>query len=199
MIHSPTIILVTGPARSGKSEWAESLAMQSGKRVSYLATARLNPEDSEWQARIEKHQARRPPDWKTLWVPEDLTATLAQNQAEDCFLVDALGTWVANGLEWSEEEWQGKVRDLLELLPTLPGVVILVGEETGWGLVPVYPLGRQFRDRLGSLLRYVGTLATSVYLVTGGYALDLTQLGIPLLGNRGGEGEGERGRGGAGE
>ncbi|WP_083883565.1 hypothetical protein [Spirulina subsalsa] len=35
-------------------------------------------------------------------------------------------------------------------------------------------------DRLGSLLRYVGTLATSVYLVTGGYALDLTQLGIPL-------------------
>ncbi|MCW6035313.1 bifunctional adenosylcobinamide kinase/adenosylcobinamide-phosphate guanylyltransferase [Spirulina subsalsa FACHB-351] len=180
MLHSPTIILVTGPASSGKSEWAEYLAMQSGKRVSYLATARLNLEDPEWQAKIAKHQARRPPDWQMLWVPEELTATLAQNRAEDCFLVDALGTWVANGLEWPEEEWQDRVRDLLQLLPTLPGVVILVGEETGWGLVPVYPLGRQFRDRLGSLLRYIGAMASTVYLVTGGYALDLTQLGIPL-------------------
>ncbi|NJO20766.1 MAG: bifunctional adenosylcobinamide kinase/adenosylcobinamide-phosphate guanylyltransferase, partial [Spirulinaceae cyanobacterium RM2_2_10] len=49
-----------------------------------------------------------------------------------------------------------------------------------WGVVPAYPLGRQFRDRLGHLTRRVGAIATAVYLVTGGYAIDLVQLGQPL-------------------
>ena len=42
------IILVTGPARSGKSEWAENLALESGKKVVYIATANENPHDLEW-------------------------------------------------------------------------------------------------------------------------------------------------------
>jgi adenosylcobinamide kinase / adenosylcobinamide-phosphate guanylyltransferase len=60
--------------------------------------------------------------------------------------------------------------------------VIVVAEETGWGVVPAYPMGRQFRDRLGSLTRKIGAIAHPVYLVTAGYALDLTQIGIPIDG-----------------
>jgi adenosylcobinamide kinase / adenosylcobinamide-phosphate guanylyltransferase len=55
-----------------------------------------------------------------------------------------------------------------------------VAEETGWGVVPAYPLGRQFRDRLGTLIRLVGAIADQVYLITGGYALNLTLLGTPI-------------------
>ena len=58
--------------------------------------------------------------------------------------------------------------------------VILVGEETGWGVVPAYPAGRLFRDRLGTLVRQIGAIADNVYLVTGGYALELSVLGTPL-------------------
>ena len=60
------IILVTGAARSGKSEWAEDLAIKSEKNVVYIATATQNPDDLEWQERIQKHQQRRPQDWITL-------------------------------------------------------------------------------------------------------------------------------------
>jgi hypothetical protein len=60
------VILVTGAARCGKSEWAEDLAINSQKTVVYIATARQNPDDLEWQQRIQKHQQRRPPDWITL-------------------------------------------------------------------------------------------------------------------------------------
>ncbi|MDP5017176.1 MAG: bifunctional adenosylcobinamide kinase/adenosylcobinamide-phosphate guanylyltransferase, partial [Dolichospermum sp.] len=63
------VILVTGAARSGKSEWAEDLAINSGKTVVYIATATQNPDDQEWQERIQKHQQRRPQDWITLSVP----------------------------------------------------------------------------------------------------------------------------------
>jgi adenosylcobinamide kinase/adenosylcobinamide-phosphate guanylyltransferase len=55
-----------------------------------------------------------------------------------------------------------------------------VGEETGWGVVPAYPLGRTFRDRLGGLIRRLGSVADTVYLVTGGHALNLSQLGVPF-------------------
>ncbi|HAG82205.1 MAG TPA: bifunctional adenosylcobinamide kinase/adenosylcobinamide-phosphate guanylyltransferase, partial [Cyanobacteria bacterium UBA12227] len=61
----PQIILITGPARSGKSEWAETLAIQTGKAVIYVATAQAQPDDVEWLSRIEKHQQRRPREWKT--------------------------------------------------------------------------------------------------------------------------------------
>jgi adenosylcobinamide kinase/adenosylcobinamide-phosphate guanylyltransferase len=59
-------------------------------------------------------------------------------------------------------------------------MVILVAEETGWGVVPAYATGRLFRDRLGHLIRRVGAIAHTVYLVTGGYAVNLSEIGIPL-------------------
>ncbi|MGC9526565.1 MAG: bifunctional adenosylcobinamide kinase/adenosylcobinamide-phosphate guanylyltransferase, partial [Limnospira sp.] len=100
---SRRLILVTGPARSGKSEWAEMLAQNSGKRVIYAATSRTDDTDREWCDRIRLHRSRRPPDWKTLEVPVDLAAALTSASAPDtCILVDSLGTWLANLLEWDE-------------------------------------------------------------------------------------------------
>jgi adenosylcobinamide kinase / adenosylcobinamide-phosphate guanylyltransferase len=58
--------------------------------------------------------------------------------------------------------------------------MIFVGEETGWGVVPAYPIGRTFRDRLGSLVRKLGAISHAVYLVTGGHVLNLSVLGSPL-------------------
>jgi adenosylcobinamide kinase/adenosylcobinamide-phosphate guanylyltransferase len=176
-------ILVTGAARSGKSEWAEDLAINSGKVVVYIATATQNPDDREWQQRIEKHQKRRPQNWMTLCVPVELTATLAQVQPNTCLLVDSLGTWVANFLEDDDLVWENTVTELLEILPLVAADVIFVAEETGWGVVPAYPMGRKFRDRLGALVRQLGGICEPVYLVTGGHALNLSLLGVPLSKN----------------
>lgn len=178
MPHS--IILITGPARSGKSEWAESLATQSGKSVVYVATAQTNPNDLEWQARIEKHYLRRPSNWATLHVPIELSATLDAATSSECLLIDSLGTWLANLLEQDEASWQETLQVLLHSLKQASSLVILVAEETGWGVVPAYPIGRTFRDRLGMLVRQVGAIADPVYLVTGGHVLNLSQLGTPL-------------------
>lgn len=175
------IILVTGPARSGKSEWAETLAMQSNKPVIYMATAQLEPNDSEWLFRIEQHRLRRPKDWVTLEVPQQLVATIANAPLESCLLVDSLGTWVANQLEEDASNWEETVQNfLLNLAQVADRDVILVAEETGWGVVPAYRIGRMFRDRLGNLVRRLGVIANPVYLVTGGHILNLSALGLPL-------------------
>lgn len=174
------IILVTGPARSGKSEWAEILAMQSQKVVVYVATAMRNSSDQEWELRIQQHQQRRPPNWVTLEVPCELSATIAEVKPNTCVLIDSLGTWVANLLELDELDWQRTMQELLANVQLIAAEVIFVAEETGWGVVPAYPMGRTFRDRLGSLVRQLGVISSPVYLVTGGHVLNLSVLGSPL-------------------
>ena len=174
------LILVTGAARSGKSEWAETLAIASSKAVTYVATATVDPSDTEWAARIQLHQQRRPATWQTVSAVEDLARTLARSPDSDCLLVDSLGTWVANLLDRSDREWEDLTQELLGVLPTSLATIILVAEETGWGVVPAYPSGRLFRDRLGLLTRQIGSIASTVYLVTGGHVLNLSQLGQKL-------------------
>lgn len=175
-----SVILVLGPASSGKSEWAEKIANTSEKPVTYIATAIAHSDDPAWQEKIQKHFSRRPPSWSTEEIPSALAPYLQQETGENCLLIDSLGTWVANWLEADDQVWEKTVTDFLESLKATSADVILVGEETGWGVIPAYKSGRTFRDRLGNLTRRVGEIATEVYLVTGGYVLPLNQIGQPL-------------------
>ncbi len=175
-----SIILVTGAARSGKSEFAENIAKNQKNPVIYIATAQDYPEDIQWQARIEAHRLRRPQHWQIRHCPLHLNTILANSLSEHCLLIDSLGTWVANLLTQNDETWDETVVALLNILNIVkdkPIILIFVAEETGWGIIPSYESGRCFRDRLGYLTRQIGTLSDTVYLVVGGYALNLSQLG----------------------
>jgi adenosylcobinamide kinase/adenosylcobinamide-phosphate guanylyltransferase len=174
------IILVTGATRSGKSEWAEYLAMRSLKNVIYIATATRYPDDVEWEARLQKHSDRRPDSWQTLEVPIELASNILDIQNDTYILVDSLGTWLANFMETDDQSWVKIEKELLEAIQACEVDVTFVSEEVGWGLVPEYKLGRIFRDRLGGLSRKIGAIADVVYLVTGGYAIDLTKIGEKL-------------------
>lgn len=171
------IVLVTGPARSGKSEWAERLAHTSGQAVTYVATAAVDASDAEWVARIQNHQQRRPATWQTMELSFELPEAIATCPADTCLLIDSLGTWIVHYLEQDGDHWQDVVTTILDALQATAGTIIFVSEETGWGVIPAYPSGRLFRDRLGSLTRHIAALADAVYLVTAGYALDLRRLG----------------------
>lgn len=184
MTMPQNLILITGPARSGKSEWAEQLvhrlAMESGKTIVYIATSQVDPTDSDWQQRIAQHQARRPETWVLQEVPTELAIAINEATPNQCLLIDSLGTWVANLIEQDNSHWQQQVDQLLGALTTQACDIVLVGEETGWGVIPAYPVGRTFRDRLGNLVRQIGAISTDVYLATGGYALNLKSLGTPI-------------------
>jgi len=114
-------------------------------------------------------------------VPVELAATIrSHSEINCCLLVDSLGTWVANLLDQDSTVWERTCANLLDSLKQTAGTVIFVAEEAGWGVVPAYPLGRIFRDRLGELVRKLGIIAYPVYLVTGGHVLNLSALGSPL-------------------
>ncbi len=175
-----TVTLVTGASRSGKSEWAETLAQQSNQSVIYVATAMVDSTDRDWQTRIIKHQQRRPKTWQTLFEPYKLAWVIRNSLPQQCLLIDSLGTWVANLLDLTDNSWVKVTDNLRESLTMTHSTIIFVGEETGWGIVPAYASGRLFRDRLGHLLRQIGSKADTVYLVIGGHAINLSILGTPI-------------------
>lgn len=166
--------LVLGPARSGKSRWAEHLASRSGLPVSYLATGpQPSLDDPDWQARVEVHRRRRPSEWSSLEVGADLSTALCCLKAPGLALVDSLGTWVAAGLTMNAPAWRDQCTALAASLSTCAVPVVLVSEQTGWGVVPATAIGGQFRDRLGALEQQLEPLCDSLWLVVAGRALDL--------------------------
>lgn len=183
-VYPMSITLITGPSRSGKSEWAERLAAQqaktNGQQVVYIATAQINQADAEWQARIEQHQRRRPAAWPVEEVPIALADAVLSHSLSSCLLIDSLGSWLANLIEQDDDSWEISQQALIRALSETAADVIVVAEETGWGVVPAYELGRRFRDRLGSLSRTIAQISADVYLVSSGYAINLKQLGTSV-------------------
>ena len=170
--------LVLGPARSGKSRWAEHHAQQSGLPVTYLATGpRPSADDAAWLARVEAHAARRPPHWNVLEVDSALAGALDSLSPPGFALVDSLGTWVAAGLELDPSAWQKRCTALVQSLSRCQVPVLLVSEQTGWGVVPATAIGGLFRDRLGSLEQQLAPLCAAIWLVVAGRALNLSTLG----------------------
>ncbi len=177
-----TTILITGPTRSGKSQFAEQLAHQSQRPVIYIATSPPpdDREDPEWATRIHQHRQRRPAEWITWEEPDQLAATLLRCPSPACILVDSLGSWVANHLDCSAATWQNRMEELQGSLFVPDRLLLLVAEEVGWGVIPAYASGRLFRDRLGELVQQVAQQADQVFLVVAGYALDLKKWGRPI-------------------
>ncbi len=91
------ITLVLGGARSGKSSYAERLAIASNLPVTYIATAMVF--DDEFGQRVAHHQARRLHHWKTIEQAHNLAQALQTHAtAGECVIVDCLTLWLANTL-----------------------------------------------------------------------------------------------------
>ena len=165
--------LILGGARSGKSRLAETMAQETGLAVRYIATAQAH--DAEMAARIEHHCARRPAHWQAIEEPLHLAAALqALADPNRCLLVDCLTLWMTNLLLHADPALlQHERAALLAALPRLPGPIILVGNETGMGIVPMGELSRRFSDESGWLHQELASLCDTVLLTVAGLPLTL--------------------------
>lgn len=163
------IELILGGARSGKSAYAEGLASACGLAVTYFATGEAH--DAEMAQRIAHHRARRPVGWRTVEEPLALAVALRREAAPHaCLLVDCLTLWLSNLILARRED---EIDALLDTLPQLPGRILLVSNEVGWGIVPENALARVFRDAQGRLNQRVAAIAENVTLIAAGLPLKL--------------------------
>lgn len=167
--------LILGGARSGKSTLAEKKADDSGLAVVYVATAR--PGDAEMAERIRRHRERRPQHWMVVEEPLALAAVLRAHAApQRCLLLDCLTLWLSNLLDTSGETISSETeivfarerQALLAALPTLPGHIILIGNEVGMGIVPLGACTRRFRDEAGRLHQDLSRICDRVTFMVAG-------------------------------
>lgn len=160
--------LILGGVRSGKSRLAERLAGDSGWPVTCIATATV--QDEEMRARIAAHRARRPATWALVEEPFALAVTLHSHAAPDrCLLVDCLTLWLTNLLMAEDTASLERERAaLLDVLPGLPGQIILVGNETNMGVMPMTELSRRFCDEAGRLHQDLARVCDGVILIVAG-------------------------------
>jgi adenosylcobinamide kinase/adenosylcobinamide-phosphate guanylyltransferase len=174
------LTLVSGPSRGGKSHWAEHLATRSGLEVVYLATGPLLPDDASWQERLQRHRQRRPAHWQCREVEGSLADGLDPLGPDQLGLVDSLGTWVAAHLALPPPDWSNRCEDLLAAVSTCRASLVIVCEETGWGVVPSTAAGSRFRDRLGQVQQQLTARCDAAWLVLQGRAIDLLALSQPI-------------------
>ncbi|MDI3323225.1 bifunctional adenosylcobinamide kinase/adenosylcobinamide-phosphate guanylyltransferase [Pontibacterium granulatum] len=166
--------LILGGARSGKSHLAEMRAESSGKRVIYVATAQAW--DEEMAERIRRHREQRPDHWQLIEEPVSLADVLqAHASADTCVLVDCLTLWVTNLLLAEPGELERELDAFYKVLADLPGEVILVSNEVGWGIVPMGELSRQFQDQAGWLHQRLGEICERVTLTVAGIPMEIKQ------------------------
>ena len=170
------ITLILGGARSGKSSYAQTLAEQAGKSVTFLATAQAL--DEEMSTRIQKHRLERSTNWQTLEVPIDIASHVQEIKAEvvilDCItllITNLLMQFVKDDLV-DESAFvpavQKEISELIHKLRERNQDWIIVSNEVGLGLVPPYQMGRVYRDWLGWANQQLAREADRVILMVAG-------------------------------
>lgn len=173
------IILITGGARSGKSTFAERMALSLAESPVYMATARVG--DDEFRLRVRAHQARRGPMWTNIEEDKRLSRHDVTGRV---VLVDCLTLWASNFFfdlsqkrNDADDAADGKaqveaaldeMKREFDLFTNQPATFLFVTNEIGSGGVSTSAVQRRFTDLAGWFNQYVATRADEVYLLVCG-------------------------------
>ena len=174
------LILITGGARSGKSDYALERAESLSGSHTFLATCPVV--DGEMEERIRRHKAERQEGiWRTIEEELELATTIQSLEAETVCLVDCLTLWINNlmyrseksSLTFTEDDMRVKAEMLISSADAFQGTLICVSNEVGLGVVPDNASARRYRDLVGRCNRIVAAAADEVIFVSCGLPLFL--------------------------
>lgn len=163
------IILITGGQRSGKSSYAQNLALSFSPNPVYLATSRVW--DEEHRKRIERHKAEREKNWTNIEEEKELSK---HNFKEKVVLVDCVTLWATNfffDLHSDVEAALSALKSEFDQLITQDARFIFVTNEIGMGEMSQNDLQRKFADLQGWLNQYIAAESDEVYLMVSGIAM----------------------------
>lgn len=165
------IILITGGQRSGKSVYAEKMALSLSDAPVYIATAHIW--DDEFRHRVDMHKKRRGPQWENIEEERELGRISIYNKVA---LIDCLTLWCTNFYFDESESCKNpdidkileRVKEEFDKFTKQEATFIFVTNEIGLGGVSDNPVQRHFTDLLGWVNQYVASKADEVYLMTCG-------------------------------
>ena len=164
------IILITGGARSGKSRYAEELALSLSRHPVYVATAHVW--DEEFRERVKRHQARRGPEWTNIEEEKQLSRHYLTGRVA---VIDCITLWCTN--YFFELQEVDAALDALkaefDAFTAHDATYIFVTNEIGMGGVSENAVQRKFTDLQGWMNQYVASQADEVILMVSGIAVKI--------------------------
>ena len=171
------IILITGGQRSGKSVYAENLALSLSPSPIYLATAHIW--DEEFKIRVKKHQERRGSNWTNIEEEKFLSR---HNISNKVCVIDCLTLWCTNFFydknrdikdQPSVDEALSALKNEFDKFTDQDATFIFVTNEIGSGGVSDNVIQRRFTDLEGWMNQYVASKSDEVILMVSGIPLKI--------------------------
>ncbi len=165
------IIFITGGARSGKSSYAQQLALSLSTHPVYVATAKVW--DDDFGQRIQRHQHERDNRWTNMEEQRDLTTLSLDNKV--C-VIDCVTLWLTNFFMDTKNDVDAALvlfKHQIDALSKRPGNFIIISNEIGMGVHAETPIGRKFTDLQGWANQYISAAADKVILMVSGIPLTI--------------------------
>lgn len=169
------IILITGGQRSGKSTYAQELALSLSANPVYLATSAVW--DEEHRQRIERHKRDRGPEWTNV---EELTDIQNVDVSGRVVVIDCVTLWATNFFMANDGDVEDTLNQLKErfIQFTAQGAIfIFVTNEIGLGGISSNDLQRRFTDLIGWMNQFIARAADEVVLMVSGMAVKIKEVG----------------------
>lgn len=160
------VILITGGARSGKSSYAEKLALSLSPNPVYLATARIW--DEEFRKRIIRHQERRGPEWTNIEEEKELSRHALEGRV---VLIDCVTLWCTNfffDLKSDTDKALEVAKAEFDKFTSQNAIFIFVTNEIGMGATSDNEIQRKFTDMQGWMNQHIAARADEVKLMVSG-------------------------------
>ena len=160
------ITYITGGVRSGKSRFAQKMALKLSPNPVYIATAKVWDED--FQQRVKRHREERGAEWTNFEVHKDLYKLPIENRV---VVIDCVTLWLTNFFMEHKMDGEKSLSDFkteIDNIAELPGTFIIISNEIGMGVHADTDIGRKFTDLQGWANQYVAAKADeAIFMVSG--------------------------------
>ena len=160
------LVFITGGARSGKSRYAQQLALQLSNTPVYLATARRW--DDDFEKRIQRHQAERDERWTSIEEEKNISGLSLSGKV---IVMDCVTLWLTNFFTDNKYDIDASLEQCkveIDKLDTTNNTFIIISNEIGMGTHADTEMGRKFTDLQGWMNQYIAQKADKVVFMVSG-------------------------------
>lgn len=169
------IYLITGGERSGKSSYAQNLALQLSETPIYVATARKW--DNDFQNRIDRHQQERDERWTNIEKEKHLGEIDFSGKVA---LIDCVTLWLTNFFVDTKNDvtvsLEEAKKEFLTISNQQNATLIIVTNEIGMGVHAETHIGRKFTELQGWMNQFLASKADEVVLMVSGIPVKIKSL-----------------------
>ena len=163
------IIFITGGARSGKSRYAQQLALEWSNQPVYLATARNWDED--FKNRISRHQCERNERWTSIEEEKYIGRLGFHNRV---VVIDCITLWLTNFFVDTKTDVHASLeicKKEIDAICAQDATFIIFSNEIGMGVHAESETGRKFTELQGWMNQFIAEKSDKVILMISGIPL----------------------------